>query len=183
MLETERLILRQWHETDAYDLYKYACDPDVGLIAGWLPHKSLEESRQVIKNILCTKESYAMCLKSDNKAIGSISLKLKGQTDITDKEDECELGYWLGKPFWGQGLTPEAVREILKHAFEDIGMNKVFCAYYDGNIRSKRVQEKCGFIYQWTTHNLYVSAVDEKRTGHVNCISKSDWETKKINKQ
>ena len=79
-LETERLVLRPWESSDADDLYKYARDPDVGPIAGWPPHQSLEESHEVIKNGFSGKEAYAICLKSDGKAIGAIELKLNGHT-------------------------------------------------------------------------------------------------------
>ena len=113
MLKTKRLILRRWDEGDAEDLYKYASDPDVGPIAGWPAHKSIDESLAVIKNVLNGKEAYAIRLKEDGKAIGAIELKLNGHTDMTDRDDECEMGYWLGKPFWGRGITPEAVKEML----------------------------------------------------------------------
>ncbi len=176
ILETERLILRRFDESDAENVYLYAKDPDVGPIAGWPPHKSVDESREVIRNVFSGSEAYAVCLKSDNKAIGAIELKLNGHTDMTEKDDECELGYWLGKPFWGQGIIPEAVREILRHAFEDIGMNKVWCGYYDGNVKSKRVQEKCGFRYQWTTPDVDVPLMNEIRIGHVSCLTKEEWE-------
>ena len=125
ILETERLILRRWEESDAEDLYKYASNPDVGPIAGWPPHQSLDESKDVIKNVLNGKEAYAICLKEDGKAIGAIELKLNGHTDMTEKDDECELGYWIGKPFWGQGLMPEAANELLRYAFEDIGCKAI----------------------------------------------------------
>ena len=124
MLETERLVLRRWEDSDAGDLYEYAKDPDVGPIAGWPPHQSIEESREVIKNVFTGREAYAVCLKTDGKTIGAIELKLNGYTDMTDRDDECELGFWLGKPFWGQGIIPEAVHEMLRHAFEDLGMTK-----------------------------------------------------------
>ena len=175
MLETERLILRRWEESDAESLYQYAKDPDVGPIAGWPPHQSIEESLDVIRNVFNGQESYAICLKTDNKAIGAIELKLNGHTDMTERDDECELGYWLGKSFWGQGIVPEAAREMLRHAFEDIGMQKVWCGYYEGNLKSKRVQEKCGFRYQWTTEGVDVPLMHEKRTGHVNLMTKDDW--------
>ena len=177
ILETERLILRRWKESDAEDLYKYASDPDVGPIAGWPPHQSMEESLDVIKNVLGGKEAYAICLKEYGKAIGAIELKLNGLTDMTEKDDECELGYWLGKLFWGQGLMPEAAKEILRHAFEDLGMSKVWCGYYEGNTKSKRVQEKVGFKYQWTTEGVDVPLMHEKRTGHVNAMTKEEWQT------
>jgi len=174
-LETERLILRHWKESDAESLYEYARDPAVGPITGWPPHKDVSESLEVIRHVLSAKECYAVCLKTDGKAIGDIELKLNGRTDLTDRDDECELGFWLGKPFWGRGLMPEAARELLRHAFEDLGMSKVWCAYYDGNTKSKRVQEKCGFRYQWTTQDMDVPLMHEKRTGHVNCLTREEW--------
>ena len=175
-METERLILRRWEDSDAEDLFKYASDSDVGPIAGWPPHQSIDESRDVIKNVLNGAEVYAVCLKEDEKAIGAIELKLNGHTDMTDRDDECELGYWLGKPFWGQGIMPEAVKEMLRHAFEDCGMQKVWIGYYEGNTKSKRVQEKCGFKYQWRSENVDVPLMHEKRTGHVSLMTKEDWE-------
>ena len=177
ILETERLILRRWKESDAEDLYIYASNPDVGPIAGWPPHQSVEESLDVIKNVLNGKEAYAICLKEDGKAIGAIELKLNGHTDMTERDDECELGYWLGKLFWGQGFMTEAAREILRHAFEDICMSKVWCGYYEGNAKSKHVQEKVGFKYQWTTEGVDVTLMHEKRTGHVNAMTKEEWQT------
>ena len=135
-LLTKRLILRRWEDSDAENLYVYAKDPDVGPIAGWPAHQSIEESREVIKNVFNGREAYAICLKEDNKAIGAIELKLSGHTDLTERDDECELGYWLGKPFWGRGIVPEAAEEMLRHAFEDIGMTKVWVGYYEGNAKS-----------------------------------------------
>ena len=176
ILQTERLILRRWEKSDAEDLYNYAKDPDVGPIAGWPAHKNVEESLDVIKNVFNGAEAYAICLKTDGKAIGAIELKLNGYTDLTEKDDECELGYWLGKKFWGQGIMPEAVREILRHAFEDCNMKKVWVAYYDGNVKSKRVQEKCGFKYHHTTKDVDVPLLHETRIGHVNVMTREEWE-------
>ena len=175
MLETKRLILRPWQEADAESLYEYAKDSAVGPPAGWPPHTSAENSREIIRNVLSAPETYAVCLK-DGKPIGSVGLKLKGHTDMTDREDECELGYWLGKPFWGQGLIPEASRELLRHAFEELGMRAVWCGYYEGNEKSRRVQQKLGFVYQYTTHDLKVTLLNEKRTGHTSLLTREQWE-------
>ena len=175
ILQTERLILRPWQDSDADDLYFYAKDMDVGPIAGWPPHQSVEESLNVIRKVLSGTEAYALCLKENGRAIGAIELKLKGHTDLTDRDDECELGYWMGKPFWGRGLMPEAARALLRRAFQDLGMEKVWCGYYDGNEKSKRVQEKLGFRYQWTTPDVDVPLMGEKRIGHVNCMTKTEW--------
>lgn len=174
-LTTERLILRPWQESDAESLYEYAKDPDIGPIAGWPVHTSVANSREIIKTVLSADEIYAICLKEDNIAIGSIGLMPGGVTDLTDRDDECELGYWIGKPFWGNGYVPEAVNEILRHGFENLGMNKIWCGYYDGNLKSKRVQEKCGFRYQWTSEDVDVPLMHEKRKGHVSCLTREEW--------
>ena len=175
MIETERLILRPWREDDAEALYKYAGDPDIGPPAGWPPHTSVENSRDIIRTVFSAPETYAVCLK-DGAPIGSISLKLNGSTDMTDRDDECELGYWIGKPFWGKGMIPEASRALLHHAFENLGMRAVWCGYYEGNEKSKRVQEKLGFVYQYTTEGLDVSLLNEFRTGHTNLMTKEHWQ-------
>ena len=175
MLETNRLILRRWEESDAENLYEYAKDPDVGSIAGWPPHRSVAESLEVIRNVFNGAEAYAICFKSDGKAIGAIELKLNGHTDLTERDDECELGYWLGKPFWGKGIMPEAAREMLRHAFEDLGMQKVWCGYYDGNTKSKRVQEKCGFKYRMTRPDMPRPIMGDRKTEHFTHISKQEW--------
>ena len=176
VLMTRRLVLRRWNQKDAEDLYRYACDPDVGPIAGWPPHKNPDESRAVIRDVLNGREAYAICLKEDRKAIGAIELKLNGHTDLTDRDDECEMGYWLGKPFWGRGIVPEAVTEMLRRAFEDIGMQKVWVGYYEGNSKSKRVQEKCRFRFQRKSEGVDVPLMQEKRTGYVSSLTKDQWQ-------
>lgn len=93
MFETKRLTLRRWQDSDAENLFEYARDPDVGPIAGWPAHQSIDESRDVIRNVFNGKEAYAVCLKEDGKAIGAIELKLNGHTDMTDRDDECEMGF------------------------------------------------------------------------------------------
>lgn len=181
MLETKRLILRPWREADAQQLYLYASDPQIGPPAGWPPHTDVENSRSIIRQVLSAPETYAVCLK-DGSAIGSVGLKFGEHTDMTDRLDECELGYWIGRPFWGQGLIPEAARELLRHAFEDLGMRAVWCGYYEGNVKSRRVQEKLGFQYRYTTHDLDVPLMGERRTGHTMLLTKETWQTLKGNK-
>ncbi len=178
-METERLILRKWTEADASSLFEYAKDPEVGPIAGWPPHNSIEESKDVIKNVLNGTECYAICEKSNNIAIGAVELKLNGHTDMTERDDECELGYWIGKPFWGRGYMPEAAKELLKRGFEELGMLKMWCGYYDGNQKSKRVQEKLGFVFHHTCNEVQVPLMNEVRIGHTNLLTKEHWDETK----
>ena len=173
ILQTKRLILRPWSENDAEELYKYASDPEVGPPAGWPPHTSVENSREIIRTVLSAPETYAVCLKENGKPIGSVGLH---RNDLAEKDDEYELGYWIGKPFWGQGLIPEASRELLRYAFEDLGMSRIWCGYYDGNVKSRRVQEKLGFVFHHTTEGLEVKLLNEIRTGHSNLMTKERWQ-------
>ena len=173
ILQTKRLILRPWSENDAEELYKYASDPEVGPPAGWPPHTSVENSREIIRTVLSAPETYAVCLKENGKLIGSVGLH---RNDLAEKDDEYELGYWIGKPFWGQGLIPEASRELLRYAFEDLGMSRIWCGYYDGNEKSRRVQEKLGFVFHHTTEGLEVKLLNEIRTGHSSLMTKERWQ-------
>ena len=173
-IRTERLILRPWKETDAESLYEYAKDPAVGPAAGWPVHTSVENSRDIIKSVLSADETYAVCLKEDNRAIGSIGLISSTQTHTKAGENEMEVGYWIGVPFWGNGYIPEAVSALLKHAFGDLGCTAMWCGYYDGNEKSRRVQEKCGFRYHHT-ENKKCFPTGDVRTEHFSYLTKEQW--------
>ena len=174
-LTTERLLLRPWKETDAESLYEYAKDPEVGPIAGWPVHTSVENSQEIIREVLSAEETYAVCMKEDGKAIGSIGLMIGTASNLNLPDTEGEIGYWIGVPFWGQGLIPEAVRELLRHGFEDLKLNKIWCGYFEGNIKSKRVQEKCGFIYHHMNKDIDWKLMGDIRTEYVTCIDRGDF--------
>jgi len=173
--ETERLILRPWELSDADNLYEYAKDERVGPIAGWPAHISVEHSMEIIKTVLGLPETYAVCLKEDNKAIGSIGLMIGEKSDLGIESDEAEIGYWIGVPFWGKGLIPEAVQTLMEYGFEVLGLKKLWCGYFDGNTQSKRVQEKCGFRYHSTEKDKEWPLLQEIRTHHITCLTKEQW--------
>ena len=126
MLETHRLMLRKWTPADAERLFEYAKDPEVGPPAGWPPHRSIEESRAVIDTGFQGAECYAICEKGSGRPMGAVELMLYGHTDLAQSPRECELGYWIGKPFWGKGYVPEAAGALLKRAFGELGMETVW---------------------------------------------------------
>lgn len=179
IFETERLILRPWEETDAKDLYNYASSPEVGPMAGWPVHTSVENSLEIIRGVLSAPETYAVVPKDVGHAVGSVGLMIGKSSNIGVPDNEGEIGYWIGVPFWGQGLIPEAANEMLRHGFMDLGLNKIWCGYYDGNEKSKRVQEKCGFVYQYTRENIPCSLLDEIRTEHITCLTKDSWKKRR----
>ncbi len=175
ILETERLILRPWEDSDAECLYEYAKDPQVGPKAGWLTHTSLDESREVIKGVLSAPETYAVVLKSLGHVVGSIGIMTSDRSNIKILDKEGEIGFWIGRPFWGQGLIPEALKEIVRYAFEELKLEKLWCVYSYDNEKSKRVQEKCGFKYHRTNKDVHWKLIDEIRTEHITCLSKEDY--------
>ena len=178
MLETERLVLRPWRKEDAQVLYLYASDPEIGPSAGWPPHTSVENSLHVIQTVFSAPETYAVCLKENGNPIGSIGFH---RNDLAEHDDEYELGYWLGKPYWGKGIIPEAAREMLRHAFEDLKMNRIWCGYYEGNLKSRRVMDKLGFLYCKATEGIQIPLLGEVRTGHSMILTREAWEKRKLN--
>lgn len=174
-METKRLILRPWREEDAESLFEYAKDPRVGPVAGWPVHTSADNSREIIRTVLSAPETYAVCRKEDERAIGSIGLMVGDRSWLHLPENEAEIGYWIGVPYWGQGLIPEAVRMITRHAFVDLGLETLWCGYFVGNDRSRRVQEKCGFVYQYTRHDVYLPLLNVTREENVSCLTRQKW--------
>lgn len=177
LLTTLRLQLRPWQESDAEALYKYAQDPAIGPIAGWPPHISVEDSLNVIRTVFAAPETYAVVLKATNEPVGSVGIMFgDGLHSVQMQADEAEIGYWIGKPYWGQGLIPEAVRRLLRRCFEDLGMTTVWCGYYDGNTKSRRVMEKCGFHFHHTEEGK-TSPLGDVRTEHFMRLTKEEWKS------
>lgn len=172
---TERLILRPWQDADAEELYRHAKDDRIGPIAGWPVHTSVENSREIIGNVLRKDGNYAVILRETGQLAGSIGLMAGKESNIGLPDNEAEIGYWIGVPYWGQGLIPEAVRELMRYAFEELELPRLWCGYFDGNDKSKRVQEKCGFIYHHTNESIHWALMDDIRTEHFTCITREQW--------
>ncbi|MCK3881329.1 GNAT family N-acetyltransferase [Streptococcus suis] len=179
MLETNRLLLRPWSETDAADLFSQASHHEVGPAAGWPVHQSVEESREIIKTVLSQPETYALVLKETGQVIGSIGLMIGKQSGLDLPDSGAELGYWLGQGFWGQGLIPEACQVLLDYGFSKLNLEKIWCRSFVGNAKSLRVQEKLGFVYQYLLEDVYFSLIDEIRTERVSLLTKEEWQARK----
>lgn len=181
MIETERLILRTWQPDDDVSLFKYASDPDIGPVAGWATHTSVEHSREIIRTVFGAPETYAVVLKETGEAVGSCGIMFANSLHTAEmKPGEAEIGYWIGKQYWGQGLIPEAVGRLLSRCFNELGLEAVWCGYYDGNIKSKRVCEKSGFKYHHTNTDV-TSPLGDKRTEHFYIMTKEDYYAIHIN--
>ena len=175
ILETARLILRPWEDTDAPSLYEYARDPAVGPSAGWQPHTSVENSLKIIRTVLSEDETYAVVPKAVGVPVGSAGIMTYGRSNLPIASDEAEIGYWIGVPFWGMGLIPEAVNRLLLWCFNELGLSAVWCAYYDGNEKSRRVQEKCGFVYHHSVKDAPRPLLGDACTEHCTLLTKERW--------
>lgn len=147
-IETDRLILRPIVPEDDRDIYEYAKSPNVGPNAGWKPHDNIEETREIMRTIFLDKEGiYGIGLKESSKILGTIGF----MDDPKRQNDRIKmLGYALGDKYWGLGIIQEAADVLIPYAFDkwDIDFISAYC--YPENKRSKRVLEKCGFVYEAT---------------------------------
>jgi len=175
-LETKRLLLRPWRLDDAPALYELARDPRIGPAAGWPIHTSVANSREIIETVLSAEETYAVILKATNAVVGSVGLLPANRSNLDIDVTDREIGYWIGVDYWGQGLIPEAVQALLHYAFVELEVDTVWCGYFDGNTKSQRVQEKCGFRYHHTNPPRYWETIHESKTEHVTCLTKEQWQ-------
>ena len=145
-MQTERLLFRPWLETDAEALYKYASDPEVGPRAGWEPHKSVDESLETIRTLFSCGTMWAIVLKATDEPIGCIGYLPKGQSNIPLGDDEAEVGYWVARPYWNQGICTEALWWLIDICFNRRNFRTLWGDYFVDNPASGRVMQKCGFV-------------------------------------
>ena len=145
IIRTPRMILRPWRPDDLQDFYAYASVDGVGQMAGWKPHKNIEESERILNMFIREKKTFA--LEYNGKVIGSLGIEEYDEEalpEFTEKRGR-EIGYVLSKDYWGMGLMPEAVKAVIAYLFDEVGVDFLVCCHFTDNDQSRRVQEKCGF--------------------------------------
>lgn len=176
VIETKRLRLRPWRMEDLQDFYNYASNPDVGPWAGWKPHESMDESREILSRwVNNTDENdvkIALEDKDSGRAIGSIGIEPDGSRP--DIEGSRSLGYVLSKDYWGRGLMTEAVGAAMDYAFRVLKLRLLTVTHYTINERSRRVIEKSGFTYEGTLRSG--SAIYNGEERDLCCYSMWAWE-------
>ncbi|MBR6285008.1 MAG: GNAT family N-acetyltransferase [Muribaculaceae bacterium] len=145
IMENKRLLLRPWRESDAEVLFTLASNPDVGPRAGWPPHKSVEESREIIRTIFNNDSTWAVVLKETGEVVGAIGYGPSCDCNLPAREGEPLTGYWVGKPYWNQGICTEALRLMLEHIAKTTNFPSLISGHFIDNPASGRVMEKCGF--------------------------------------
>jgi len=147
-LETDRLILRPFEQTDLDDFFEYASVEGTGEMAGWRHHQDKQKSKEILDLFISEDKTFAVCLRQSGKVIGSLGVEKYGMEDKLTEFDGYrgrEIGYVLSRDYWGRGLMTEAVRAVIDYLFNECDLDFLTCGYYDFNSRSRRVQEKCGF--------------------------------------
>jgi RimJ/RimL family protein N-acetyltransferase len=131
-------------------MFDYARSELVGPNAGWTPHKNISESIKIIKRFIKSDEVFALVSKDHGRVIGSLGIHKSQPNSYTPDLTQREIGYVLHPNYWGNGLVPEAVNRVIKYCFEEMNLTKIWCGHFYFNTNSRRVNEKCGFKYQFT---------------------------------
>lgn len=147
ILETERLILRPFTDSDVQDVFDcWESDPDVARYMFWTSHNDIEKTKEWIAFEIGQIEKddwyrFALVLKENNELIGTALV-------YYEEEVQCwEIGYNLGKKYWGKGYTTEAVKRVIEFA-EELGITEIVGRYAKENPASGKVMEKLGFQYE-----------------------------------
>lgn len=148
VLETQRLILREFNKNDLTDFYEYASVDGVGEMAGWSHHENIETTKEILNSFIKDNKVFAIVYKENNKVIGSLGVEKYFMEDKLDEFKDLygrSIGYVLSKDYWGKGIMKEAVKCVINYLFDECNLDFIICGYYLFNNQSKRVQEKCGF--------------------------------------
>ena len=150
-IETDRLILRPFASDDAEAMYRnWASDPEVTKFLSWTAYKSVDTAHQILA--VWTKQyhdntfyQWAIELKEIRQPIGSISV-----VNQDDRVDMAEIGFCIGKSWWGQGVMTEALKAVMTFLFEEVGFQRIEAGHDPDNPASGAVQHKCGMKYEGT---------------------------------
>ena len=173
VLHTNRLILRPWKKSDLDDLFAFTSQDGVGQMCGWQPHTSVDEASTMLDQLIDGHTSFAIEFR--NKAVGILGIPKYNETLFPqfDSLKARELYFILSKDHWGQGLMPEAVREVLRYLFEEAKLDIVFCGHFVRNERSARLQEKLGFhLCGYTEYHTKMGTTEKNR---VNYLTRQEW--------
>lgn len=138
------MIIRPWEPSDAPSLALHANDIAIAqFMNNVFPHPySLQDAEVFIAKQSNASPTHIFAITANGEAVGGIGIF--PQADIMCKN--AELGYWLGKAHWRQGLTSKAVKEIIPYAFANFDITRIYARAFGNNIASQRLLEHCGFV-------------------------------------
>lgn len=158
-IQTKRLLLRKYAVTDAAAVFtNWASDPSVQIPLNEPVYETLESVEKLLREYIDSFETtgkyrWALVSKESGECIGLISYFL-----VDTNNDFAEIEYGIGKKYWGQGLTTEAVEAVIEFGFEQMKLHKVQITCKEYNKASQRVIEKCGLTYEGTLRDYFNEA-------------------------
>ncbi len=161
IIETERLVLRPFRSEDAPVMFRnWAGDREVPRYLTWNVHRNVSDTENVVNMWVAEYNDiktyrWAIVLKEAEEPIGSIDI-----VRIYENIDSAEIGYCIGKPWWGKGIMTEAFSAIIPYLFE-VGFNRIDAAHAVKNPASGRVMQKCGLKYEGTFRQFFRSTAGE----------------------
>lgn len=176
MIETERLILRNFKEEDLEDYFEFVSQEDVLTKIGAEPYTDKEKARERLISESQKPLRFAIVIKETGKVIGNISLnepKPARYEGIEIDENTKELGYLLSHDYWGKGIMPEAGKGLFEYAFKNLGVTKIVCGTKTLNKQSQRVQEKIGLNLHSIRENVD-TWIDGRPCGYIRTVVTAD---------
>lgn len=147
-LETERLILRKMHLSDAEAIYEYAKNPEVSRYTLWDSPKSVSDTRDFVRMVVSKSEEnvvneWVIVWKESGAVIGT-----GGFVYWDLQKRETEIGYAISQAFWNRGIVTEAMRAVCTFAFRELEVETIICHCHIENIGSERVMQKLGMRFK-----------------------------------
>lgn len=178
LIKTDRLVLRAFKDSDLEDFYEYAKTPGLGEMAGWQHHESIDDTRKVLERFKKNKD--VLAIEKDGKVIGSIGLHPVDDEFYKDFEDKKgkEIGFVLSEPYQRQKIMTEAVKALMKYAFEDLDLDFISAGYFRNNFKSRAFQKKLGFTY-YGSHIVKIP-LGIMAPIHQTIFTKEDYQNNKI---
>ena len=145
------MILRRFELSDAGAMFRnWAGDPEVTKYLIWPAHRDIQDSEKILSEWTASysgENIYKWCIvpKAENEPIGSI-----GTNAVNDELKMAQIGYCIGRKWWGRGYASEALKELVRFFFEEVGMNRIESRYDIRNVNSGRVMVKAGLVYEGT---------------------------------
>lgn len=174
-LTTERIKLRRFSDSDAEDMFNnWANDTDVCRFLHWAPHGTIETTKNIVHNWVGNYKNenfYNWVIEYNGHAIGNISV-----VDSSDKYMSCEIGYCMGKAYWGQGIMTEALRAVIAHLFIEVGFNRIMAKHDTENIGSGRVMQKSGMSLEGTMRQARIRKDGTFGNLNIYSVLKDEWE-------
>ena len=174
IIKTERLTLRPYRISDVEMMYKnWANDPDVTKFLTWEPHQSPAATKELLEDWCKEYDSptyYNWTIQLDDEIIGGISV-----VTYSERDESAEIGYCIGKRYWGNGIMTEAAKAVINYLFTEIGFNRIVIKHAVGNPRSGRVAQKCGLTLEGTMREAFKSQKGEFWDLKHYSILKREW--------